>query len=42
MELMAETCPSCGEVGYPALRPRQGRISKGVPEEFLGPPEEEQ
>ncbi len=23
--LMDERCPSCGAVGYPALRPRQGK-----------------
>ena len=26
-----ETCPECGETGYPALRPRKGRKFKGSP-----------
>lgn len=26
-----ETCPACGETGYPALRPRKGRGFKGAP-----------
>ncbi len=28
MALMVERCPSCGAVGYPALRPRQGKKCK--------------
>jgi LSD1 subclass zinc finger protein len=28
----AETCPECGETGYPALRPRKGRKFKGSPD----------
>ena len=34
MDLMEEVCPECGERGYPALRARQGRTSKGVPDEL--------
>ncbi len=26
-----ETCPNCGETGYPALRPRKGKGWKGSP-----------
>ncbi|MFQ5890617.1 MAG: zinc ribbon domain-containing protein [Gemmatimonadota bacterium] len=26
-----ETCPACGETGYPALRPRKGKGFKGSP-----------
>jgi predicted nucleic acid-binding Zn ribbon protein len=26
------TCPSCGETGYPALRPRKGKGFKGSPD----------
>ena len=26
-----ETCPNCGETGYPALRPRKGKGFKGSP-----------
>ena len=28
MALMVARCPSCGAVGYPALRPRQGKKCK--------------
>lgn len=31
----AETCPHCGETGYPALRPRRGRKWKGSKPEGL-------
>lgn len=27
----AETCPACGERGYPALRPRTGKGFRGAP-----------
>ena len=33
--LMVERCPSCGAVGYPALRPRQGKKCKRVGDEEL-------
>ena len=32
MALMAERCPSCGAVGYPALRGRRGKKSLGSPD----------
>jgi hypothetical protein len=35
MALMVERCPSCGAVGYPAMRPRQGRKCKQVGDEEL-------
>ncbi len=35
MALMVERCPSCGAVGYPALRPRQGRKCKQAGDEEL-------
>lgn len=38
MDLMAQTCPSCGAIGYPALRSRQGRKSKGAGESLGGRP----
>ncbi len=31
MKLMAECCPSCGAVGYPALRSRRSKKSLGSP-----------
>lgn len=33
IDAFAETCPSCGERGYPALRPRKGKGFEGAPEE---------
>jgi len=33
--LMDERCPSCGAVGYPALRPRQGKKCKRAGEDAL-------
>ena len=33
MALMMERCPSCGAVGYPALRGRKGKKSLGSPEQ---------
>jgi hypothetical protein len=33
IDLMQETCPSCGARGFPALRGRRGRGSKGPPPE---------
>ncbi len=35
MALMVEHCPSCSAVGYPALRPRQGKKCKRAGEEEL-------
>ncbi len=35
MALMVERCPSCGAVGYPAMRPRQGRKCKQAGDEEL-------
>jgi hypothetical protein len=35
MALMVERCPSCGAVGYPAMRPRQGRKCKLAGDEEL-------
>jgi hypothetical protein len=35
MALMVERCPSCSAVGYPAMRPRQGRKSKQAGDEEL-------
>jgi len=32
MALMTERCPSCGAVGYPALRGRRGKKCQGSPE----------
>lgn len=32
----AETCPRCGENGYPALRPRKGKGFEGAPGEEAG------
>lgn len=31
MELMGLTCPSCGADGYPALRARRGKKTRGAP-----------
>ena len=36
MELLRETCPSCGARAFPAMRPRRGRGSKGPPPEARG------
>ena len=33
--LMDERCPSCGAVGYPALRPRQGKKCQRAGEDAL-------
>ena len=35
MSAYAESCPECGETGYPALRPRKGRKWKGSKPEGL-------
>ena len=35
MALMVERCPSCGAVGYPTLRPRQGKKCKQAGDEEL-------
>lgn len=32
MELMTERCVSCGAFGYPAMRARMGKKSKGAGE----------
>jgi len=31
IQLMDQRCPHCGAEGYPALRPRKGKTSKGAP-----------
>ena len=35
MEIMAQRCPSCGAIGYPGLRPRQGKKCKRAGDEEL-------
>ena len=35
MQLMGQRCPSCGAIGYPALRPRQGKKCKHAGDEAL-------
>jgi hypothetical protein len=37
MPLNDEACPKCGARGYPALRPRQSKKSKGVGEDLVKP-----
>ncbi len=32
IDAYTETCPECGETGYPALRPRRGKGWQGSPE----------
>ncbi|UCG76497.1 MAG: zinc ribbon domain-containing protein [Gemmatimonadota bacterium] len=32
IDAYVETCPRCGETGYPALRPRRGKGWKGAPD----------
>jgi hypothetical protein len=32
IQLMDQRCPHCGAEGYPAMRPRRGKTSKGAPE----------
>jgi hypothetical protein len=36
MELMVQRCPSCGAIGYPALRSRQGKKSRGAGDALHG------
>lgn len=33
IDAYTETCPGCGETGYPALRPRRGKGWLGAPGE---------
>lgn len=32
IKLMDQQCPHCGAEGYPAMRPRRGKRSRGAPE----------
>jgi hypothetical protein len=32
IQLMDQRCPHCGAEGYPAMRPRRGKRSRGMPE----------
>lgn len=33
IDAYVETCPACGETGYPALRPRRGKRWLGAPDD---------